>query len=164
MYKKTIKIILSWFLVLIWMLVIFNYSNMNSKESNTKSKDAINKVIETTIETSNKVSNTEKKITIDEKQKIINKLNKPLRKCVHFTVYLILAILIANALIKINIRNKMLITIITCILYAITDEYHQTLVSGRTGQFIDVLIDTAGSVLGLIIYTKIIQKRDKKRF
>ena len=36
-----------------------------------------------------------------------------------------------------------------CFLYACTDEYHQLFVSGRAGQFSDVLIDMAGVVFGL---------------
>ena len=53
----------------------------------------------------------------------------PIRKLAHFTEYLIL-----------------------CILYAFTDEYHQTFINGRTGQILDVLIDSSGSLLGSGIY------------
>lgn len=35
------------------------------------------------------------------------------------------------------------------VLYAISDEVHQTSVPGRTGSLVDVLIDTAGAALGL---------------
>ena len=36
-----------------------------------------------------------------------------------------------------------------CFLYACSDEFHQLFVSGRAGQFTDVLIDTVGVVFGL---------------
>jgi VanZ family protein len=36
-----------------------------------------------------------------------------------------------------------------CFLYACTDEFHQLFVSGRAGQFSDVLIDTVGILFGL---------------
>ena len=55
MNKNLIKIFLSWILVFIWMIVIFNLSNMNNEESNTQSKDILDKVVDTTIDTSNKI-------------------------------------------------------------------------------------------------------------
>jgi len=39
------------------------------------------------------------------------------------------------------------------VIFAITDEYHQTLVQGRTGQILDVCIDSLGAILGLAFYT-----------
>lgn len=166
MKKNKIKIIISWCLVFIWMVVIFSYSNMDSTKSNTQSKDTINKVIETTIDTSNKIGIIDEKPTIGEKQLIIDKLNKPLRKCMHFTVYCILALLLLNTINKTKVKNKYFITIIICFLYAITDEYHQTFISGRTGQFSDVLIDTIGATTGIIIYNiikQLIRKKDKNK-
>ena len=38
-----------------------------------------------------------------------------------------------------------------CVVFAATDEYHQTLVEGRVGRFTDVLIDGSGVVFGIII-------------
>ena len=62
----------------------------------------------------------------------------------HATVYFVLAIMI---MLFINVMQKkkrfflaLLITIILCFLFACTDEYHQTFVGGRTGQFKDVII------------------------
>jgi VanZ family protein len=37
------------------------------------------------------------------------------------------------------------------VLYAATDEFHQTFVPNRTGSWVDVCIDTAGGVLGLAL-------------
>ena len=160
MNKKKIKIIISWILVLVWMLVIFYYSNMNHIKSNDKSKNTINYIIETTekIENNNSIKTN--------KQQIIEYLNYPIRKCAHITIYLVLSILIISAIKNTkSIKHPSIITLIICFIYAITDEYHQTFIDGRTGQFIDVLIDTTGSMLGLTIYNKITQKntkRDKK--
>lgn len=80
MNKKLIKIILSWLFVFIWMIIIFNFSNMNNEESNTQSKEIIDKVVDTTIDTSNKIGIITVSISSKEKQTIIYKLNKPLRK------------------------------------------------------------------------------------
>lgn len=163
MKKNKKQIIISIILVIIWMSIIFTFSNMDTIKSNDTSKGIINSVIDTTLETSNNIGIIEEIPTEKEKQTIVNNLNLPLRKIMHFTEYLILSLLLLNALNKTNIKNKYFITILTCFIYAITDEYHQTFITGRTGQFIDVLIDTTGSILGLIIYNKITLKKDKKR-
>ena len=39
-----------------------------------------------------------------------------------------------------------------CFVYACSDEWHQTFVPGRAGQFRDVLLDTAGSLTGLLTW------------
>ena len=49
--------------------------------------------------------------------------------------------------------------------YAISDEVHQLFVPGRAGQVRDVLIDSAGSLLGIIIimsFEKLLIKINKK--
>ena len=43
-----------------------------------------------------------------------------------------------------------IIAISTVFIYACTDEFHQLFVPGRSGQFTDVLIDTAGGLIGLV--------------
>ena len=160
--KNKNKVILSWLLVLLWLLIIFLFSNMDTTKSNGASKGTINTVVDTTIETSNNLGIIEEIPTQEEKQTIVNNLNLPLRKCTHFTVYLVLAILLLNALTKTNIKNKYFLTLIICFIYALTDEYHQTFITGRTGQFIDVIIDTLGSSLGIIIYRKLTTKKQKR--
>ena len=50
-------------------------------------------------------------------------------------------------------------------IYAISDEIHQLFVPGRSGQVRDVLIDSAGSLLGIIIvmaFEKLLIKFNKK--
>mgnify|MGYP003309055667 FL=1 len=62
--------------------------------------------------------------------------------------------------------NTYLYSIIICFIYACTDEIHQLYVVGRTGQFIDVLIDTIGALLGCLVFyigSKIINKNRKRK-
>ena len=152
MNKNLIKIFLSWILVFIWMIVIFNLSNMNNEESNTQSKDILDKVVDTTIDTSNKIGIITETISSNERKIITNNLNEPLRNSMHFIIFFILSIFVLNAINQHNIKYKYLITLIICFVYAITDEYHQTLVTGRTGEFIDVIIDLLGTLTLLTIY------------
>ena len=146
--KKT-KLIICLLLITVWMGIIFLFSNMDSNSSNDKSKGVIDQTIELLQETG-----IIDDLTETEKKELVNKLNMPLRKCMHVSVYFVLAILIVVLLKKINIKilNPFLLTIIICFIYACADEYHQTFIGGRTGQLSDVIIDITGSIIALIIY------------
>ncbi len=47
--------------------------------------------------------------------------------------------------------QSILIALAGVVLYAISDEYHQSFVAGRTSTIMDVGIDTLGGTLGLLI-------------
>lgn len=66
-----------------------------------------------------------------------------LRKLAHITEYAILALLLRRAV-------ATPVAFAAAVLYAISDEFHQTFVHGREGRPRDVLIDTVGVVLGLL--------------
>ena len=132
------------FLIIIWMLVIFILSNMSSRDSGL----------------------TNKHPSSEEINDYTYILNAPLRKCAHASVYFILSILIFLCLNTLNVkRNKSIVlAIILSFIYACTDELHQLFIEGRTGQFIDVLIDTSGAIIGVIIiniFLKIVNKVKK---
>ena len=153
---------------------------MPSEESNEKSKATIKETIEiinnTPVSKQNEslsqaeASNTE---TIKEnnaqnqnEEQLIEKLNKPLRKCMHATEYLILSILILNWLRNYDIKKwkAIVVSVITSFLYACTDEFHQLFVAGRTSQFTDVLIDTSGAIIGAIIFSILMAIISKSKF
>jgi VanZ family protein len=75
-------------------------------------------------------------------------LDTLLKKSLHFGEYAVLALLAYRALggVASPRRWPMLAAVAIAVLYATTDEFHQTLVPGRHPAFSDVLIDTAGSV------------------
>ena len=45
-------------------------------------------------------------------------------------------------------------------LYAVTDEIHQHFVPGRSGEITDVLIDSIGCLIGALIMSSILRRRD----
>ena len=68
------------------------------------------------------------------------------RKVVHFAQYALLCFLWWRPLAaSTNPRRAVLLAFVLTSAYAITDEYHQTLVEGRYGTPVDWLIDTAGA-------------------
>ena len=142
--RKTILIVLT----ISWMLVIFLLSNMTGKTSTSTSKKIISSGVEKVI-----IIVTHKKPSEKEVRRITNKLNYPLRKMMHSTVYLVLTLLVLNTLIKFKFKSKKLYltTFLISYLYACTDEFHQLFVK-RNGSIIDTLIDSIGIFIILYCY------------
>ncbi|WP_374711985.1 VanZ family protein [Symbiobacterium terraclitae] len=75
-----------------------------------------------------------------------------LRKSAHMVAYAILAVLLAWALsARLPGRTALRVALATAVLYAVSDEVHQAFVPTREGRLLDVAIDGAGAVLGLLL-------------
>ena len=74
------------------------------------------------------------------------------RKSAHFIEYVVLGSLALNCLKDYEISNRIFLSIVFCVLYAITDEFHQTFIPGRSGLVFDVLIDSCGALCGVFLY------------
>lgn len=153
-----------WILVIIWAGLIFFMSSMDTNESNGKSKTIINDVVEKSVETTNELGITDKHPTENKMTQVIEKLNYPFRKVAHASEYFILVLLILIALKNSGVKGRkiFIIAITMCFIYACTDEYHQTFVNGRTGQFPDTLIDTLGGFIScsiIVLKNKFVKKR-----
>ena len=76
------------------------------------------------------------------------------RKCAHFTEYFVLSLLILRG-IRAGAKGMhlrwALLTILLVAGYASLDEFHQSFVPGRTAAVGDVLIDTSGGAVALIV-------------
>ena len=72
------------------------------------------------------------------------------RKSAHFTEYTLLGFFTARAL-RLSKKSSWFSIAIAAI-YATTDEVHQSFVPGRSCEFGDILIDTAGATVGASIY------------
>jgi len=74
-----------------------------------------------------------------------------LRKLAHVFVFMVLTYLVAASLDS-KQRHYLLFVIIVAIAYAFIDELHQTFVQGRVGSSRDVLVDSVGVFLGVLLY------------
>ena len=153
-------------ITIIWMIVIFTFSSMDTEESNGKSKQTIKQTVEKTAEISENIGISENKMTQKQVNITVNKLNMPLRKCAHATEYAILAIFIIITINEYTNKrysiSKIIITILICFIYSLTDEFHQSFVPGRTSLFTDCLIDTTGSIITCLMYTIIKKVKESK--
>ena len=139
---KWLKLIL----VILWMIVIFSFSNQKADDSSKLSDGLILK----TVRIIEKITNKEY-----SDEEILEKFVKPVRKIAHFTIYLILGVLVYLYIKEFNISNKFIISLLICILYAVSDEIHQLFIVGRSGRILDVLIDSLGSLTGIFIIKKV---------
>ena len=132
-------------LLILWMIIIFVLSNDTGTASSNKS-DGIASFISDIIS----FIDTDTLIFI-------------IRKLAHFTEYLILGILFLNVLKDYNVVNTKLviITILFCFSFAISDEVHQLFIQNRSGKITDILIDKLGSSIGVIIYYLILKRKYK---
>jgi VanZ family protein len=133
---------LPWIAVLLWMLLIFYLSSQPAVTSSELSMGITEKVVEQVARAGNDFD-----INIDQADEFV-------RKNAHFFLYLLLGVLILN-----TVRNggrtlfaASIFAILLSVVYAITDEVHQLFVPGRGAQLQDVGIDTAGAVIGVLLY------------
>lgn len=138
---KIIKITL----VILCMALIFWFSSDTADDSTKKSDGFIVKTCEFVLG---------RELTEAEKEKYIEELVFIVRKGAHFSIYLVLGLLIMSYFKEIYLVNKkgLLIAFIICFLYACSDEIHQLFVPGRSGEIKDVLIDSCGSFIGIHFY------------
>ncbi len=145
-------------LLILWMGIIFSFSQDTGEVSTKKSSH----VIETGINIVMKL--TANHYTEEQIESFIVKSVYLVRKLAHLIEYFVLGLLFINVIkdyTSISLKKSLFI-LGACFLYALTDEGHQMLIPGRDGKFIDVLIDTLGSFLGIISYYLIYHKRKHK--
>ena len=139
------KKIISFIVLILWMIVIFSFSSADANKSTGTS----DKVITTMIEIKDKIINNE--TPNNEKEIIVKNSFFYIRKIAHITEYLILGFLMFNLLKQYSVTN-IYYAIGLSILYSCTDEFHQLFISGRSGSIRDVLIDSIGILIGTYLY------------
>ena len=157
--KKNIERIILLILLLGTFSIIFGFSSQDGEKSESISK----KITEEIVKRIPQIQEKEQ----DERELITQRTEKVIRKLAHFSIYTVVGILLM-ALIstyQIKERNKTIISIIIGIIYACSDEIHQSFVPERSPMITDVMIDTMGVMLGILIILlgkTIIKKFQKK--
>lgn len=82
-----------------------------------------------------------------------------IRKLAHFTIYALLGYNTLYMYKNYNIKRFALIALLTCILYACSDEWHQSFISGRSPQITDICIDTIGALSMILLNLSIIRRK-----
>lgn len=136
--NSVLKKRVSLFVLILWMCFIFYMSGMNGVES---------KMISSSF-----VMTISKILNVNDSYLFISQYELLFRKIAHVSEYFILCLLLYNYLKYIVISNKIyLYSAVISSIYSISDEFHQSFISGRGSTYIDVLIDMVGICLALII-------------
>lgn len=131
---------------ILWMGVIFAFSHrpayISAQDSSTFSDYVV--IVQENV----------KEATTSEKIQRLMTFNaeKLVRKSAHVFIYFILGLLVTLTFYVYGTRNRYgLASVIICVLYAASDEIHQYFIPGRGARVTDVLIDTCGSIAGILV-------------
>ena len=167
--NKAVKIIIFLLLVIGVMFGIYKMSSMSSSKSNGKSADILSILIVETLDITNEYGITDLHPNDAKIERASKIMNTPMRKVMHASEYLVLAFVLMT-LANIITNHKyygmtLIISLVLAVFFAITDEYHQMSVSGRSAQALDVVIDSIGAAIGIIFYTTyhLVYKRGYRR-
>lgn len=142
---------------LIWMAFIFSFSSRSGDVSSQDSNHVgmiIGEVFVPGFEQWNDA----------EQDEFADAIDHPIRKTAHALEYAVLGFLTAGIFADQKNLRKLRIFIHWLIAagYAATDEFHQLFVPGRSGQVSDVILDSAGAALGVLLMTGIEWLRVRK--
>lgn len=149
--KEKIKKSLSIFLFLLWNALIFHFSNQPGVVSEETSNGIIN-FLENIFPFLNDSTN----------QPFFQNLSFFVRKGAHMFLFFVLAILTYNLFRNYLKKQSWYLIFLTVLFIALSDEIHQLLIPGRSGEIKDVLIDMMGCLIAIGILT--IYKRKNSIF
>ncbi len=135
MKKRIFFIVLS----ILLMAAIFYFSDMPANQSNAVSKPMA---------------------------KSVGLSNSELRKIAHFVCFALLSGSIGGFFTTFQkIRFPKTLAFLSTVLYAVTDEFHQSFVPGRSCELRDVLIDSSGALALLLLWAlfSFLHRRQKMR-
>ena len=142
--KRPVKI-LTWLLVLLWMLVIFHLSAQPASHSNAQSKDLVDRLVETAV------TLTGADLPPLEKKQLVSRINSTAREYMHGVVFLVLGLLVYRAVTNRGLTKTKAVAIAMaiCQAYGLSDEIHQLFVPGRAFELSDLVMDGLGSLIGI---------------
>lgn len=145
-----VSIVAAIFLVFLYILIFF-FSGQDGEASGSLS----HQVTEVIVEEVQTIAR--KEWSAETRALLISYWEHPVRKLAHFSEYTAMGILVFLTLWTARKRSGKkgclwnALIILWVFLSAALDEWHQTYVSGRCGNWIDVLIDTSGGCFGLAL-------------
>ena len=126
-------------LTLCWVALIFSFSLQPADASSQVSSGLLRTLLETFLP-----GLLEKLSTAQ-----LEMLEFLVRKCAHFTEFAILGALSALTVAQMRLRRGRLCAIAFCVLVACADEMIQLCSDGRAARLVDVLLDSAGALVGI---------------
>ncbi|HHW31826.1 MAG TPA: VanZ family protein [Clostridiaceae bacterium] len=142
--NKTLLLIIT---NIIWMGVIYYFSSQPANESSQISGVVTEFIL--------KLLNIIFLGNIPQPLKQLITGSNIVRKAGHAVEFFILGVLVNLLVKRLKIKRSTAVASIVCILYAISDEFHQIFVSGRGPSVSDVLLDSISSVAAILLVNSI---------
>lgn len=142
-----------------WMVFIFCMSSQEAEQSSETSGAIIERVMQT-------VYPDFEDLLQEERQEMIGSFQFAVRKTAHFCIYAVLGALSFLSFVtyeSLKLKLRLVLSAGVCLLYSLSDEFHQTFVDGRSGELRDVLIDFCGVCLAILICSLITRFIKKQR-
>ena len=137
-------------LSLLWMAFIFTMSQQNADTSTETSLRAGELVAELVVP-------GYRDWTPAAQRQLAIRIDHPVRKLAHAGEYMVLGVLYSLCYLFTVMperRRSLFCTVLPLgMLYAASDEFHQLFVLGRAGRITDVLIDSSGVLIGILLVT-----------
>ena len=142
-------------LLIMVFIAIFNFSSQDGEKSGTLSREVTNRVT--------KDIKSIQELEENKKEEVLSKIEHIIRKIAHFSIYTLVGILMMSLMSTYNLKQikRVGISFGVGVLYAISDEFHQSFTPDRTPLVSDVCIDSCGVIVGIIIVIillKLVQK------
>lgn len=161
---------LLWLMLFVWMAMIFNMSAMDAQRSHKLSEGVTRIGLEMFVPAYGHLSE-------GRQSELLEKTEGNIRKLAHFLEYVFLGVLAARTFMPelpgicrayrgkgMNFGGRRMVrdarkaivifalcNLLFCTVYALSDEFHQMFILGRSPQALDVCIDTGGSSIGIVI-------------
>lgn len=150
-----------WWLLVGMMLLIYCFSAQSSKESTEISQPIGKKIAQ-----SAGVAKTETMTKGQQSRaaKTEDGIERGVRKVAHAFVFSCLGFLLYAFVSTYPLKpgEKRTVALGAGVLFAVLDEIHQFFVPGRSPRVVDVLIDTAGILLGMFLFVAVLNLYPKK--
>ena len=131
-------------IAVLWMTVIFSFSAQTGTESGGLSAIISKPLTDLILLVTGDIPG-------EREEALFLLVDGIVRMFAHFTEYTVLGMLITAVLRAFGVKRAW-ISFLLGIGYAVTDELHQAYSPGRTSDPMDVLIDAAGVLFGILIY------------
>ena len=142
------------------MVMIFAFSTEDAEHSDRTSGMISRKVLTIVHPDYEQLEESRQKLLYDDVQHAV-------RKCAHFAEYMLLGLMLRLCLeswFGHRVRQSCSLTLAgfcSGTIYACTDEFHQLLIEGRSGQWSDVFVDGSGVLLGVLIGMLLIRRTNR---
>lgn len=124
------------------LFLIFGFSSQDAEESGGLSSSIAKFILK-------QVNHDE----IEDGQPILERTESVIRKIAHFSIYTLVGLLLMSFVSTYDLQEnkRIMISLGIGALYATSDEIHQLFVPGRSGQMSDVILDSMGVLLGILM-------------